>query len=104
MGTLIIDLPPQTRERLEEQARKTGKTIEALTRELIENALGSPQENQPKTAREALQATGRLRPLSDTLRRKIIRDVTLDEVRISLTKAAGRSMSALILEQRGPKL
>jgi len=103
MSMIVIDIPPQTRERLEEQARKAGKTVEALTRELIETALETRQEAGPKTAREVLQAAGRIRPLSDALRRKIIPDVTLEEVRLALTQAAGPSLSALILEQRGPK-
>ncbi len=48
MSMIVIDIPPQTRERLEEQARKAGKTVEALTRELIETALETRQEAGPK--------------------------------------------------------
>ncbi len=100
---MVIDIPPQTRERLEEQARRTGKTTEALACELIEAALETRQEGRPKTAREVLQAAGRIRPLSDSLRRKIIPDVTLEEVRLALTQAIGPSLSTIILAQRGPK-
>jgi predicted DNA-binding protein len=104
MSTIVIDIPPETYKRLEEQARRDGKAPEALTRELLETALQAREEAQPKTAREILQASGRVRPLSETLRRKIIPGVTLDEVRIALTHAAGPSLSEIILEQRGPKL
>jgi hypothetical protein len=100
---MVIDIPPQTREQLEEQARKTGKTMEALACELIETALETRQEARPKTAREVLQAAGRIRSLSDTLRRKIIPNVTLEEVRLALTQARGPSLSDIILEQRGSK-
>ena len=103
MSTIVIDIPPQTRQQLEEQARKAGKTVEALTRELIETALETRQEDRPSTARAALRAAARVRPLSDTLRRKIIPNVPLDEVRLALSRAAGPSLSDLILEQRGPK-
>ena len=104
MSTIVIDIPPETYERLEEQARKAGKAPEALTRELLETALQAREVARPRTAREVLQALGRVRPLSETLRSKIIPGVTLDEVRIALTHAAGPSLSEIILEQRGPKL
>jgi hypothetical protein len=46
---------------------------------------------------------GRIRPLSQTLRRKIIPGVTLEEVRAALTRANDLPLSELILEQRGQK-
>ena len=49
------------------------------------------------------QATGRVRPLSDALRRQIIPGVTLDEVRKALSQSAGPGLSDIIDEQRGPK-
>jgi len=103
MSQIVIDLPGETYKRLEEQARRAGRSPEALTRELIETALLTSEEARPKTAREVLQAADRVRPLNETLRRKIIPNVTLDEVRMALTQAAGPSISEIILEQRGPK-
>lgn len=103
MSTIMIDLPPETYKRLEEQARGVGKALEAFTRELLETALQAPEEAPPRTAREILQAAGRVRPLSAALRCKIIPGVTLDEVRMALAQAAGPSLSEIIVEQRGPK-
>ncbi len=104
MSTIVIEIPLETNKRLQEQARREGKTLKALTREIIEAALQAHEEARPKTAREALQAAGRVHPLSGTLRRKIIPGVSLDEVRLALAQANGPSLSDLILEQRGPKL
>lgn len=56
------------------------------------------------TAHEVLAAAGRLRPLSDALRNKIIPGVTLDEVRAILSQAAGPSLSDIIHAQRGETL
>jgi predicted DNA-binding protein len=103
MSTIVIDIPAETRHRLEEQARRVAKPPETFTRELLEAALEAREEAQPKTAREVLQASGRARPLSETLRRKIIPGVTLEEVRRTLGRAAGPSLSEIILEQRGPR-
>ena len=104
MPTMVIDLPSETYKRLEEQARKAGKALEALTCELLETALQAQQETPCRTARAVLQAAGRVRPLSESLRRKIIPGVTLDEVRHALTQAAGPTLSNIVLEQRGPKV
>ena len=103
MHTIHIDLSPEAYKRLEEQAHKAGQAPEALGRKLLETALQEREAAQPRTAREVLQAAGRVRPLSATLRSKIIPGVTLNEVRAALTQAAGPSLSELICKQRGPQ-
>ena len=102
MSTLVIELRKETYERLREQARKAGKTPEALTSELVEEGLQAHREDRPMTAREVLQAAGRARGLSPALRRRIVPGVTLDEVRASLAQAGGPSLSAIVLAGRGP--
>jgi hypothetical protein len=102
--TIVIDLPPETYKRLEEKAQKAGQAVEVLSRELLETALASLEVGRRQTARTVLQAAGHTSPLSDTMRRKLIPGVTLDEVRAILSRAAGPSLSDLIEEQRGTKL
>ena len=103
MNTITIDLSPETYKRLEEQAQKTGQAVEVLSRALLEAALTSSEVARPRTTREVLQAAGRARPLSETLRSKILPGVTLDEARAILAHAAGPSLSDVIQEQRGVK-
>lgn len=103
MAAIRIDVSQETYERLAEQARRAGKAPEAFTRELVETALDARKKAQPVTTREALLAAGRIRPLGETLRRRIIAGVTLDEVRAAMAEAAGPSLGDIILEQRGPK-
>ena len=103
MNPIEIDLPTETRQRLETQARLRGKTVSELSRDLIELALHNCEETKPKTAREVLQAAGCVSALSETLRQKIIPGVTLEEVRAALTAAGEPSLSEIIDEQRGPK-
>ena len=103
MPTMTIEMPSETYRRLQEQARRAGKAPEVLGRELLEAALRAQEQPRPGTVREVLQATGRIRPLSDALRAKIIPGVTLEEVRAALSRAAGPSLSELVQEQRGPK-
>lgn len=101
MNTITIDLSTETYERLKEQARKTGQAPEAFSRHLIELALQPQEPPSPQTVREALHASGRARPLSETLRRKIVPGITLDEVRTILTQASGPSLTEIIEEHRG---
>jgi hypothetical protein len=103
MNPLEIDLPNETRSRLELQARREGKTINELTRELIESGLRTCAAAEPKTTKEILQSMGRLSSLSENLRNKIIPGVTLDEVRAAMTEAGGPPLSDIIDEQRGRK-
>lgn len=103
MNPIEIDLPKETRQRLENQARLRGKTVSELGLELIELALRNCEESKPKTAREVLQAAGCVSTLTESLRRKIISGVTLEEVRAALDAAGGPSLSEIIDEQRGPK-
>jgi hypothetical protein len=104
MHTIQIDLSPEAYKRLEEQARKANQPPEKLGRELLETALQAHAISSSRTTREVLQAAGRVRALSATLRSKIIPGTTLDEVRTALTRAAGPSLSDLIREQRNQQL
>ncbi len=104
MHTISVTLPAATYRRLEEQAQRVGKEPDRLVRELLEHALKAREKAHPQTARHILQSSGRVRPLSETLRRKIIPGVTLDEVRASLNRAGGPELGDIVLEQRRPRL
>jgi hypothetical protein len=89
----MIDVPPETYRQLKEQAGRAGKTLETFTRELLETALQARKKVQPQTTREVLQAAGRISPLSEALRRRILPGVPRDEVRIVLHQTAGPTLS-----------
>jgi hypothetical protein len=91
--------------RLQELAQRAGKTPETLTREILERALEErtpTTEATPPSARQILEAAGRVRLLSRTLQQKIIPGVTLEEIRSALQQAEGPSLSDIILRQREP--
>lgn len=102
METLRIELSDAAYGELRRQAERAGKAPEALSREILEEALHGPRPGQ-LTAREILRQAGLLTELSPDLRARIIPGVTLDEVRESLTSAGGPSLSEIIQQQRGPK-
>lgn len=105
---IVLRLPVKPYRRLQKRARQMGKTPELLTREIIEQALQEPapasvRSSPPQTARQILQAAGRIRPLSPALQCKIIPGVTLEEVRTSLGRVGSPSLSEIVLAQRGTK-
>lgn len=103
MSAITIDISPEAYERLAVQARKTRKAPETLGRELLETALKVYSEPSSGTVRDVLQKAGLVRSLGESLRRKIISGVSLDEVRQTLTQASDPSLSEIVLAQRGPK-
>jgi predicted DNA-binding protein len=99
--TVRLSLVPY--HRLQELARQAGRTPESLTREIVERVLeesAAAAPATPQTARQILEATGRVRSLSPSLRQKIIPGVTLEDVRTALDRAGGPSLSEIILRQR----
>lgn len=103
MSAITIDLPTETYERLEAQARSTGKDPATLSRDLLVSALQGCESARAQTASDLLRAAGRVRPLSKSLRDKIIPAVTLDDTRAILKQASGPSLSEIIQDQRGAK-
>ena len=101
MSTVMIDLPTETYKRLQYQAHRVGKPPEIFMRDVLESALQVSEQASPITTRDILATMGRIRPLSQMLRRKIIPGVTLEEARAALTRANDPPLSELILEQRG---
>lgn len=100
---ITVRLPLVPYHRLQTLARQAGKTPESLTREIVERALEEPPSSAlctPQTARQVLEAAGRVRPLSPTLRQKIIPGVTLEEVQAALDKTDGPPLSEIVLQQR----
>ena len=97
-------IPPLPYRRLQAWAERVGKTPESLTREIVEQALAHyTPPSSPRTTRQILEATGRIRDLSPTLQGMILPNVTLEEVRAALAKAGGPTLSEIILQQRAPK-
>jgi hypothetical protein len=100
---IVLRLPSPGYRRLQEWAGRVGKSPESLTREIVEQAVQQhalPTAPPPRTARQILQAAGRVRSLSPALQQRIIPGVTLEEVRASLARAGGQPLSEIVLQQR----
>jgi hypothetical protein len=103
VSTIVIALAPDTHRALEDQANRVGKSPEELSRELIERGLQAIDTPPIPTARDVLTRAQRVSTLSESMRRRIIPDISLDDIRAALSKASGPPLSEIIIEQRGGK-
>lgn len=107
MTALTLDLPPDLYARLREEAARQGKPPEGVVREWLAERLSPPPAVSARdTARAALRAAGLLvaEPLDGALRGRAAGPAsTIETVGAALERAGGRSLSAIIIEQRGPK-
>jgi predicted transcriptional regulator len=106
MTALSLKLPPQVYRRLHEEADRLGKPPQVVAQEwLIERLTPSPAavSSDRERARQALRAAGPLTELGPNLRRLADPTVRLEDVSTALNRAGGKSLSEIILEQRGPR-
>lgn len=107
MTALILDLPPDLYARLHEEAARQGKPPEGVVREWLAERLAPPPQSEGRAAaRAALRAAGLLAvvPLADGLRNRAAGSaLNTETVGADLESAGGRPLSAIIIEQRGPR-
>lgn len=106
MTELTLELPPEAYRRLSEEAVRLGKPPQTIAEEwLVERltqATGTPDGDRER-ARQALRDAGLLSQLGPNLRKLADPTVPLKDVRTALDRAGGKTLSEIILEQRGTK-
>lgn len=113
MNTLVIAVADDTLRNLEQKAHSAGKSSAQIAADLVEDVFGTAVNGgfrefhlgteEPKNIRDYLQEAGLVVSMSDSLRQRIVYDVTLDEVIDMLAEAGGPSLSEIVDEQRGPR-
>ncbi|TEU18326.1 MAG: hypothetical protein E3J21_06240 [Anaerolineales bacterium] len=106
MKVLNLELPPQVYRRLREEAARLDKPPQVVAQEWLVERLTSPTtepSSDRERARQALRAAGLLTELGPNLRRLADPTVRLEDVSAALNRAGGKTLSEVILEQRGPK-
>lgn len=104
MSQLTIDLRPDDFERLRRAAARTGKPIELLASELLAERLPTENQDEREQARAILRAAGLLTELGPELKQRAAQSTaSLEEVSAALSRAGGKPLSEIVIEQRGPK-
>jgi plasmid stability protein len=104
MTTLTLELPPDIYRQLRETATQQGKPAEELVEEWIAERIQPAQPSERERAREVLRAAGLLTELGPELKRLAAdATMTLDEVSEAFSRAGGKPLSEIVIEQRGPK-
>ena len=105
MTTITLDLPLDVYRRLNDEANRLGKPIEAVAGELLAGQLTTAQLNERDRATEVLRAAGLLsEPGPEMKARAAHSTATLEEVQAALAKGSGKTLSEIVIEQRGPKV
>jgi predicted transcriptional regulator len=106
MQELTLELAPEIYRRLREEAEHLGETPQVVARQWLTERLithaptaGSDREK----ARQALADAGLLAELGPNLRRMANSSVRLESVVAALSRADGKPLSEIVLEQRGAK-
>jgi hypothetical protein len=104
MTIVTLDLPPDRYDRLNEEAQRRGKPIEAVAEALLAARLATPMSERERGT-EVLRAAGLLAEPGPEMKRRAVRSTaTLAEVQAGLPKGTGKTLSEIVIEQRGPKL
>ncbi len=105
MITLTLDLSPDLYERLRTQAEQVGIPIETLIVDWLAQRWPPPAPPDERTrAIAVLRDAGLLTELGPELKRLAQESTaTLNEVSNALSRAGGKPLSEMVLEQRGPK-
>jgi hypothetical protein len=106
MTSLTLELAPAVYQRLNEEADRLGKPAQVVAQELLTERLATltvaPDDEQERVHR-VLQEAGLLTELGPELRKLADPTIPLEEVRAALDRVEGKSLSEIVLEQRGPK-
>lgn len=106
MTVLTVQLSSDAYRRLREEATRLGKSPQAVASEwLVEKlslAVAAPA-GERELARQVLREAGLLTELGLHLRERADARVCLDDVSAALERAGGKSLSEIVLEQRGAK-
>ena len=105
MTALTLELATDLMERLQIEAARLGKPAEVLVGEwLTAHLTPIPPLSERERAREVLRAAGLLTELGPELKRRAAESTaSLEEVSAALSRAGGKPLSEMVIEQRGPK-
>jgi hypothetical protein len=106
MTLLTLELEPELYEHLREEASRLGKSLEKTAETILSQRLTTPTPLSEKDkAIAALRKAGLLTELGPEMKKRADQaDLSLEEVRAALDATAGKPLSELIIEMRGPKI
>jgi hypothetical protein len=103
--SVSIQIPDDVMLKLQQRANREGVEPNSVAADILRAALrhDKPVVNEREAVLRTLREAGLLVGLSPELQKRIIPGVTHEEVRESFAKAAGKPLSEIVIEQRGPK-
>ena len=105
MTTLLLELPPKLYELLSQEAEVMGDSVETVAQRLLEEQLGpSPDPTERDRVVAVLHQAGLLTELGPEMQARANRSTAaLEEVQATFSTTAGKPLSEIVMETRGPK-
>ena len=104
MTILLLELPSELYERLAQEAKELGDSVQVVARRTLEGRFGLTPSSERERGREALQLSGMLTELGPEMTERAERSaVSLEETQVAFDNSEGKPLSEIVLEMRGPK-
>ncbi len=104
MTTLLLELPPQLYERLVQEAKEVGDSVQVVAQRTLEERFGLTPASEREQVWEALQLAGLLAELGPEMIERAGRSTaSLEEVQAAFDRSEGKPLSEIVIEMRGPK-
>jgi hypothetical protein len=106
MTNVMIDIPTDIYQKLEDESNRAGKAVEVIVQEwVVERVSAAEIAHEREQVRVLLRAAGLLTELAPELQERANQSTaTLEEVQAAFARAGGKPLSEIVIEQRGPKL
>lgn len=101
-----LDLPAAVYQQLDAEAQRRGKSPQDVVTEWLTERLAPPPpalDSSREELRRVLREAGLLAELDPELRKLADPTISLEEVQAILSRSGGKSLSAIVLEQRRAK-
>lgn len=105
MTILLLEIPSELYERLSQEAQVMGNSVEIAAQRLLEEQLGiTSASTEREQVLEVLQAAGLSTELGPEMEERALRSTaSLEEVQAAFDRSAGKPLSEIVIEMRGPK-
>jgi len=104
MTTLSLELPPELYERLAQEAKEVGDSVQVVAQRTLEERFGLTPASEREQVWQALQLSGLLTELGPEMTARAERSTaSLEEVQAAFDHSEGKPQRDCLIEMRGPK-
>ena len=105
MTTLSLELPPELYERLAQEAKEVGDSVQVIAQRTLEERFGLLRpSSQREQVWQVLKLAGLSTELGPEMQERAERSTAgLEEIQAAFDNSKGKPLSEIVIEMRGPK-